>query len=275
MDYYSILGISKNASESDIRKAYKKQSMKHHPDRGGDEEEFKKVNEAYQTLSDPQKKSAYDNPQPNTHYRSHSGNFDDTFVNDIMSQMFGQGFARQQPMQNQTVNLGVKVTLEDVIFGKDVVAAYTLPSGKQERVEVRIPIGIRDGQKIKYTGVGDDTFRHLPRGDLHITVRVLPHKRWVRINDDLKATVDIDVFKFMLGGDVTIETIDGRNVLLKIPAGTKPGTTFNLRGFGVPDIRRGKRGNLHITAEAIIPKIEEDTIIKKLEEVRNELNLQS
>ena len=272
MDYYSILGINKNASESEIRKAYKKKSMQHHPDRGGNEEEFKKVNEAYQTLGDPDKKAAYDNPQPQ--FRVHSGNFNDPFMNDIMSQMFG-GMGRRQPMQNQHINLSVKITLEEVFTGKTVMAAYTMPDGRQERVEINIPRGIKDGQKIRYAGFGDDSIRQLPRGDLHITVRVLPHKVWIRHGSDLKASVDVDVFKFMLGGEVTINTIDGRNVLLKIPKGTKPGTTFNLKDMGIPDLQRGRRGNIHITAEATMPNITDKELITKLEEVRNAVNLQS
>ena len=271
MDYYSILGVNKNASENELRKAYKKKSMQHHPDRGGDEEEFKKINEAYSTLKDPAKRQEYDNPQPQFNFNtSNMGGFEDIFA-----QMFGQHMHGGRPKHqgNLHINLNVKVLLEDVMSGKIITAAYSLASGRQETVDIQIPIGIMDGQKIRYQGLGDDTHRNYPRGDLHVTVRVLPHKIWKRKNYDLFTTITTNIFDFITGSVYNVKTIDNKDIALKIPQGTKPGTTFSINGYGVPNIQNGKRGSLYITVEAKVPIINNEEMIEKIKEIKNETSI--
>jgi len=271
MDYYHILGVNKNASDSEIRKAYKKKSMQHHPDRGGNEEEFKKVNEAYSTLKDPQKRQDYDNPRQ-FNFNTNNMNASGFGFEDLFAQAFGFG-PQGRPARHQGnlhINLGVKVTLEDVMIGKTLTAAYTLASGRNETVDITIPIGIMDGQKIRYQGLGDDTHREYPRGDLHVTVRVLPHKKWKRKNFDLFSTISTNIFDFVVGGVYNVETIDGKNIALKIPKGTKPGTTFSINGYGVPNIQNGRRGSLYITVDANVPNIQDEKILNTIKEIRNE-----
>lgn len=280
MDYYSILGVDKNASPDDLRKAYKKKSMQHHPDRGGDEEEFKKVNEAYSTLKDPQKRAEYDNPQQHFGFRSGDfagGNpFDgNPFMDDILSQMFGNRRRQAQPMQNDDIALNANIDLEDVINGKTLLSSYKLRSGKEERVEIKIPIGINDGQQIRYKGFGDDSIRQLPRGDMYVRIKIRPHKKFERNGFDLYCKAKVNVFDLIVGGEVTIETLDKRSLNLKIPKGTQIGTTFSIQGYGIPDLKRGRKGTLYIVVEASVPKIEDTKLLKKVRKIANEISLRT
>ena len=255
MDYYSILGVPKGASEQDIRKAYKKQSMLHHPDRpGGNEEQFKKVNEAYSTLSDPQKRAAYDNPQPQYRFDSQNmGGFEDIFAN-----MFGRGFAGQQQYarnhrpRNVDVNIKVALNFEEQLTGKSIIAQYRLRNGQTERVDLDIPPGVNHGDKIRYEGLGDSSLPG-PRGDLFVIVNIKNKPGWRRSNDDVITVKRVNCLDLIIGTKVEIQTLDGRHLDLTIPKGTKNNTTFNVSGYGIPNIRSGIKGNMLITIEAEIP----------------------
>src|SRR5210317_287054 len=147
MDYYSTLGVNKNASQDEIKKAYKKMSMQHHPDRtGGDDSKFKEINEAYQTLNDPEKKQMYDqfgtaDPRQRQ-YRSqnfNAGGFDDIF--DQMFSNFGFQQGRQSP-RNSTIQAEVSIELEDVLFGKSIDAEIGFRNGQTKLVTINIPKGV-------------------------------------------------------------------------------------------------------------------------------------
>jgi len=256
MDYYSILGIPKNASDQDIRKAYKKMSMQHHPDRGGNEEQFKKVNEAYQTLKDPQKRQEYDNPQ----HRFTTRNMDD--FADIFSNF---GFQRPQRIKAD-ITIAARITLEEAFSGKTVIASYRLRTGQEEVVEITIPAGARDGNKIRYAGMGEFV-GHNTRGNLFVLIQVMQHPNFSIQGDNLITTVKHNVFDFLTGGSVDVETIDGNKVRIKIPQGTQPGTKFSVTGYGLPDIRTHRKGSMIVELEPYIPKgLDEDqiTILKKM-----------
>jgi DnaJ-class molecular chaperone len=184
MDYYSKLGVAKNASPEDLKKAYKKASMQHHPDRGGNEETFKQINEAYSTLKDPVKRQQYDNPQQQ---QQHQGQhpFED---------MFSQMFRNRPPQRNKDILCTTQVELVDVIKGKRLDIEYTLPSGIKQTANVEVPPGIESGQTIRYAGLGDNTARHLQRGDLLIKVVVRFPKGWDRQGLNLVTFTDVDVF---------------------------------------------------------------------------------
>jgi DnaJ-class molecular chaperone len=255
MDYYSILGVPRNASEQEIRKAYKKQSMQHHPDRGGNEEQFKKVNEAYSTLKDPQKRAAYDNPQPQYNFNtSNMGGFEDIFAH-----AFGPGFARQQRPRNVDVNIKVALDFDEQLTGKSIIAAYRLRNGQEERVDLDIPPGVKHGDKIKYDGLGDNA---LPgrRGDLYVIVHVKNKVGWRRSNDDVIIVQKVNCLDLITGTKIKIETLSKNKIDLTIPKGTKNNTTFNIPGYGIPNIRSGVKGNMLVTIEAEIPDLSEDKI---------------
>jgi len=256
MDYYSILGVPRNASAEDIRKAYKKKSMQHHPDRGGNEEEFKRVNEAYSTLKDPQKRQEYDNPQPQFNFNTgNMGGFED-----ILSQAFGRGFGRHQARpRNADVNIKVVLNFEEQFTGKSIIAVYRLRTGQEERVDLDIPPGAKHGDKIHYEGLGDNSLPG-PRGNLFVTVNVKNKHGWRRSNDDVIISKKINCLDLILGTKTQIQTLDQRTIDLNIPKGTKNNTTFNVPGYGFPNIRSQVRGNMLVTVEAEIPSLDENDL---------------
>ena len=269
MDYYSILGVNRNATPEEIKKAYRKLAMQHHPDRtGGDDTRFKQINEAYDTLSNPEKKQHYDNPQPQYRFDTSGmgGGFEDVF-----SQMFGGG-PRMRPrpqIKNSDVNLFADITLKELFTGKNLFLTYSLRNGQQERVEVNIPRGVEDGQLVRFKGLGDDSIRDLPRGDLYVKIRVRNRGPWKKDGIDLYLEKTVNVFDLMIGTEINVDTPEEKSLVLKIPTGTQPGTTFSIHGYGIPDLKRGKRGILYVKIKGIVPKITDSNIIKKLEKLKN------
>ena len=275
MDYYQTLGVSKNASDDEIKRAYRKLAMKHHPDRGGDQNEFTKVQEAYNTLSDPQKRQQYDNPQPQGF--QFNGNAPPGFE-DLFSTFFGQGFAnqggpfnfgfRQQASQrNHAVGLQTAITLEEAYAGKEVIASFNLPNGENRTITVKIPPGIQDGAVLRIQGVGEHTHRHLPPGDVHLTVHVRAHPEFTRVGDDLHKDVPISVWDAIIGKDVLINCVDGRQVMAKVPPGIQPGASLRLHGYGMPNQNDNRfKGNLLLKLQIVIPtnlSEEQKDLIKK------------
>ena len=262
MNYYDVLGVSRGASEQEIRKAYKKMSMQHHPDRGGDEEEFKKVNEAYQVLKDPKKKSMYDqygtvDPQQ-SNYQHQEFNFENMGgFEDIFESFFGQRMdpfgRRQRQQRNKTLNLNYTLSLQEAYKGKDLYLEIPLPSGKKQKIDFKIPAGIESGQTIRLSGMGDDSLKHLPPGDIMVTITVQKDKNFKRDGCDLYKTIDVNVYDLILGNKIEIETLD-KSFMLNIPAGTQPGTTFSMKGHGMPIVNANGIGTLYITIKGIVPK---------------------
>jgi curved DNA-binding protein len=268
MDYYQTLGVSRNASDKELKSAYKKASMQHHPDRGGNEEKFKQVNEAYSTLKDPQKRAAYDNPQPQFNFNT--GNmppgFEDMFTN------FGFGGQRGRQRRNRDVTIGLKLDLKDVLTGKNLITQYRLDSGGIRESEIDIPPGIPDGVGIKFRGLGDDGIPGLPPGDLIVRVQIKSPPNWQRNGNDLRTTALTSVFDCLLGGAVEIITLEGKRLKINVPKGTQPGATFSLPAHGIPDPQTRHRGNLFVEIKAAVPKIDNQGILNELERIRNALN---
>jgi len=264
MDYYSILGVPKNASEKDLKKAYKKASMQHHPDRGGDEAKFKEINEAYSTLRDPQKRAMYDNPQPrfDTSQMHGAQGFEDIF-----GSMFG-GHHRARP-QNPDVRLRVKLDLEEVLTGKKVIAAYRLRNGQEESVNLDIPPGIHHGDTMKFPNLGDNSIPGR-RGNLFVEVHINHKPNWSRNHNDLKTTINVNCLEMIVGTKTNVNTLDNKNLELTIPKGTKNGTTFSVHGYGIPDARSGQKGKLLITIEASIPKNLKVEQVQRIREILND-----
>ena len=258
MDYYNTLGISKSASEADIKAAYRKMAMKHHPDRGGDEKKFKEVTEAYETLSDPQKKQMLDmGVDPNAQHTSYrqgspfefhfnTGNFEDVFSN--------FGFGGRPVRKNKTLNVNIEVTLEDILKGRVIDAEIGIPNGNKRLVNIEVPPGIENGQQIRYRGMGEHTLKDVPPGDLIVNVLVKPHSVFQRQGDMLMIKKFISPWDAILGSEITIETIDKKTLTIGIPAGTQPDTVLSCRGEGLPNMRTKVRGNLLIKVQIEIPK---------------------
>lgn len=260
MDYYSTLGLKRGASPEEIKKAYRSLAMKHHPDRGGDEKKFKEIEEAYRTLSDPQKKQMADmGVDPNAQggaynhgpfeFHFNSGNFEDIFGN------FGFGFNQQRrPVRNKSFNVNITISLEEVLTGKDVSAEIGLPGGQKRFVNISIPPGIDNGQHIRYQGMGDNSIKEAPAGDLIVNINVHRHPVFQREGDNLIYNHKVSVWDAILGGNIRIETLDRKTIDVMVPPGTQPDTVLNCKNEGLPNVRTKKRGSLLIRISVEIPK---------------------
>jgi curved DNA-binding protein len=265
MDYYSVLGVTKSANQDDIKRAYRKLAMQHHPDKGGDEAKFKQINEAYSVLSDPNQRAQYDSPQPQG-FNFNNTHFD---FNDMFAQAFGGG---RRQRNNRDVTISITLDLEDIVSGKKLVARYALPSGRIEESNIDIPPGVDQGLGIRFEGLGDNSIPNLPRGDLIVRINVKNHPVWRREGRDLYMIKKLDIFDCMLGTIVEIDTLDNKRLQIKIPQGTQPSAVFNLPGYGMPDIRTGTSGNAYMQLSAVIPKIANPNILTQLESIRNEIS---
>jgi len=272
MDYYSILGVSKNATTQEIKKAYRKLAMQHHPDRGGDPGTFQNISNAYDILSDPQKKQQYDLGIDPNRPQANQGPFGFGFndvppgFEDIFSNHFGFG---RQPRKNKNISINLQITLEDVVFGKELDAEIAMPTGNKKIVNINIPAGIQNGQQIKYTGMGDNSIQGLHPGDLIIHVQVLPHRIFVREGDNLIIRKEISCWDAILGTKIAVNTIDNRTLNINIPKGTQPDTVFSCRSEGIPNIRNGKKGSLLVKVNVKIPKIQDHSKIKTIESLKD------
>ena len=266
MDYYSILGVPRNASDQDIRKAYKKQSMQHHPDRGGDEEKFKQVNEAYSILKDPAKRQQYDNPQPQYNFNTQNMGGG---PEDIFSHVFGQGFRHQGPRRNRDIQLQYTIDILDCFRGTNTTIQYHLPSGRFEVVDVRIPPGVRPGETVKIPRYGDDSDPRIPRGNLLLRINVTTRPGWDIDNFDLIHSLEVNVLELITGCEKPVHSPEGKSISLKIPKGTQPGTTFSISGYGLPNHKTGKRGSIFVKVKGKVPKINDEQVLNQLEIIKH------
>jgi curved DNA-binding protein len=266
-DYYKTLGLDRQASDEDIKKAYRKMAMKHHPDRGGDQETFKEVNEAFEVLSDPQKRAMFDsgmdpkNPQQQGGFHHGFGDGGFHFTNsgfppgmeDIL-RGFGFGFQGFDTRpRNKHFNVQIQVTLEDIYKGatRDINLRY--PNGREKVVNINIPRGIDSGASIRYGGLGDDSISGTSPGDLIVTIIVVPHQTYTREGLNLHTNATIDAIDAMLGTDVSIYTLDSRTLSITVPPGTQPGQTLGARSEGLTD-QNGNKGKLYIHIHVSIPQ---------------------
>ncbi|MBQ8985561.1 DnaJ domain-containing protein [Candidatus Saccharibacteria bacterium] len=273
-DYYEVLGVSKSASDDEIKKAYRKLAIKYHPDRNpGDKEaeaKFKEINEAHEVLSDKQKRARYDqfghagvggaggfgggasNPfGGGFNYNGQTFNFDfgnGGMFDDILGSLFGFGGARR-PRRGADYQASVTVTFEEAVFGTTKTVDN---NGKS--MKIKIPAGIDDGMSIRLKGKGGPAPEGgTEPGDLYIRVRVKPHKSLMREGAIILSEQRIDMVDAALGCEVEVETVDGP-VVMKVPAGTQSGTPFKLSGHGVPFREDGDRGPHIVTILVETPK---------------------
>ena len=281
-DFYDILGVSKQANDADLKKAYKKASMQHHPDRGGDEEQFKKVNEAYATLKDPSKRQMYDqygtaDPQQTgpQGFNFNSNDFagGNPFAGTPFSDMFSGNspFGHRPQPRNQDMRIIANIDLKDVVKGKSLVVQIQLGSGRVETLNIDIPAGAKDGDTIQYEGLGDDKYRQLRRGNLHVAIHVQPTQDWQRSNNDLITKKTVNLFDLLLGCVIIVNTLDDRNVKLTIPAGTNLGQRFSIPQYGIPDINTRRKGNIYVIIDADTPKVTDKSLLNRIQQLRDEI----
>ncbi|MCW3105673.1 MAG: hypothetical protein JWQ09_179 [Segetibacter sp.] len=274
VDYYEILGINKNATEDDIKKAYRKLARKLHPDLNPNDKEankkFQQLNEANDVLSDPEKRKKYDtygeNWQHGEEYekarqaqgrqgfgggQSFSGDFDGTDFSDLFGSMFGGaagGRSTQVKFKGQDYNSELHLSLQN---------AYTTHSQtlsvNGRNVRITIPAGVENGQIIKLKGYGGKGVNGGPNGDLYITFNIANDARFKRSGNDLYVTEPIDLYTAVLGGEIMIDTMNGK-IKLKVKPGTQNASKTRIKGKGFPVYKKeGEYGDLFITYQVQTP----------------------
>ena len=265
MDYYSILEVAKTATADEIKSAYRRLAKQHHPDRtGGDDSRFKQINEAYDILKDPVKRQQYDNPKPRADFNMNSQN-----MNDIFEAFFGQ---RRTMRKNADIAINVKIELEDVLTGKDIIGRYKLFSGKDEVATIKIPPGVETGMTMRYQGLGDDSIGAAPRGDLLVKISVNHHRTFLRDRLHLRTKCAINVFDLLIGTDIILDKLGGGPLTVKIPRGTNPGTILSIPGYGLPEMNTGRTGNLYLEIKGTTPKIDDQSILEKVRNLYDEIS---
>lgn len=256
IDYYTTLGVAKTATQDEIKRAYRKLASQHHPDKGGDKGKFQEIQAAYAVLSDEKKRAEYDKPASSFEFNGVPPNFDDVFGN-IFSNSGFEGFFRQRQApikRNKNLNIGASISLEDAYQGKNIIANIKLPSGREQVLDVKIPAGVSDGTTLRLAAMGDDSIPTAPRGDIYLTISIVPHPRFVRQNNDLVYNLDVGAVDAMIGKNYQIETIDNRIIDVKINPGTQHGQLLAANGYGMPDIHDNKRfGRMLIHVNIQIP----------------------
>jgi curved DNA-binding protein len=292
-DYYETLGVSKTATEDEIRSAFRKLARKYHPDVAKDkkeaEEKFKLINEAYEVLSDPEKRKKYDQlganwnqpggfqpppdwaQQPGGGFYRHFGGgdggvefeFGGTGFSDFFEAFFGGGRGRsafggfgQRPAaaeRGSDVEADIMVPLEEALHGATrTVSLRRAGSKKVETYQVKIPRGVREGQRIRLAGQGEAGERGGKSGDLFLRVRLARHPDFRVEGSDLIHEAKIYPWQAVLGTELKVPTLEGQ-VRLKVPPGTRSGQRFRLRGRGLPS-SAGTRGDLYVELQIEVPK---------------------
>lgn len=274
-DHYQTLGLQPNATVDQIKKAYRSLAMKHHPDRGGDQAKFKDISVAYDTLSDQNKRAEYDQMRmggPQVRYTT--GGFQD--INDLFGgrSPFGDMFGRRM-QRNRDLNIQCQITLYDSFVGKQLEANYQLPSGKPQTVVINIPPGISHGETIRYSGLGDDSIPQMPRGNLNVTIVILPDQNYSRQGDDLYTTVDISPIEAMIGCKKKVKFITGDEKEIDVRPGVETGIEYASAGAGFPNPHSGRKGKFVIVVKIKTPVVTDPRIVADLKELNDEISSRS
>lgn len=276
-DYYDILGVSEDATNDQIKKAFKEIAKKEHPDRGGDEARFKEANEAYNTLKNSQKRHDYDTMRK--FGSTGTGGGQHPFFNEEIFGDFFSGFGngdmdfggrfnftqgpgtqtrtfRSSNRGNRNVQVRMALSIKEVMTENEKTINYKLPSGRDEYATVKIPAGVQHGVTFKFDGLGDDSIKNMPRGDLMVIMSVLDSDGYTRKGNDLYTDKTIDCFQAVRGSEFNLRTLDNNVIKVKVPSGTQHGTLLSVKGRGMPVHKTlNIRGNLYVKIHILIPQL--------------------
>jgi curved DNA-binding protein len=270
MDYYQILGVNENASQDEIKKAYKKLAMKNHPDRGGDTKLFQSISQAYDTLGDEQKRQQYNAQRNNPFIHARSGNHGFPDMNDIFGATFGFGPAGpfggfQQRGRNKDLSIRVNITFKQSYTGTQIEARFNTPAGRAQTVVVDIPAGVQSGQTIRYGDLGDDSIPNLPRGNLNVTVMVEADPVWERRGNELITILTVTALEAMTGCMKEVVCLDGSTMPLRLRPGIQHGAEFASGGRGFRDVNTGRVGSLIVILSIDIPAVTDPHLVQQLQ----------
>ena len=262
-DAYQTLGVARGATDDEIKKAYRKLAGQHHPDKGGDTAKFQEIQQAYETLSDPQKRQQHDNP----HQFGGGGGFHEFHFTsgpeDIFSQFFGGRspfHQHQQPRKNKDLRISISITLESTLNEQIKTISVQTTKGDRLNVDVSIPRGVSNGTTIKYSQMGDNFFESLTRGDLYVIINVIADTRFEVHGVNLVSNLEINSIEAIIGTEKEVAGIDGNTFLIKIPQGCQYGAKFGLQGKGLYQMNTVYRGDLIVNVIIKTPSLTEDQI---------------
>lgn len=271
MDHYTTLGVSRTATQDEIKKAFRTLAMQHHPDKGGDLSKFQEITNAYETLSDPNKRAAYDRPTQNP-FGQHPGNnpfngwnmqnggMGDIDINDLFGQIFGRNnpfgkSSNQNSSQKTTYRTRVTISLVDAFNEAEQTMQLDTPQGRKV-VNIKIPAGVQTGSQVRYDNLIDDA-------SLIIEFAVLVDLRFTRQCDDLQANVTISVLDLIVGKKISFFTLGGVMLEVDIPPGTQPTYQIRIAGHGMPKAGGG-RGDQILLLKPFIPSNISSDIIESI-----------
>ena len=279
-NYYDILGVNEKATSAEITRAFKELAKQHHPDRGGDKDRFQEISEAHDTLKNSQKRHDYDTMRKFGSRSTGGGGQHPFFNEDIFGDFFsgfqggdmdftssfnftrgpgGERIFRQtntHPRGNRNVQVRMAISIKEAMMNSEKTINYKLPSGRDEFATVKIPAGVQHGVTFKFSGMGDDSIRNMPRGDLMVVMSVLDSDGYTRKGNDLYTDKTIDCFQAVRGHEFNLRTLEDKIIKVKVPAGTQPGTLLTLKGQGMPVHRTlNIRGNLYVKIHILIPQL--------------------
>lgn len=268
MDYYNILGVPKNASADEIKKAYRKLASKHHPDKGGDTATFQNIQAAYDTLIDPQKRHQYDNPNPFRHtqfgqeapggfgFSVNQGEFG-VNINDLFGQIFRQQGSQQQARRQHLFRTQVEITLQEAYTGSARTLNMRTPQG-QKVINITIPKGVDTGSQMRYDNVLDNG------ATLIVEFLVFRDVKFERRSQDLYYTHPVSVLDLIVGTSFEFTTISGKELSVTIPAKTQPHMQLRLGGHGMPILNSNAYGDQIILLNTFVPDTIDSEIIESI-----------
>ena len=277
MSYYDTLGVSKTASQDEIKKAYRKLASKHHPDKGGDTKTFQEIQTAYDVLADPNRRAEYDagprqfsqfggrsqsnpfegmGPDPFGFGFNHNGGDFHIDINEIFGRMGG----RQQPQRNSDIRVAVEIPLSSTLAEQKKTIQYKTSKGTNHTVEIVIPAGIQQMYRVRYSGYGDDTYPHVRPGDLLVEAHIGLPEGYTINNNKLYKKVLLPLTDALTGAKIDIENFDGKTLEVRLPPGLQDQSKICLRGQGLM-AHRGQREDLYLDVKIEIPKLDTDQTI--------------